>query len=190
MLEPLTSYRLRNAPRPLKALALGYLLSLSLAYVYALGHIAMVVGWTPEAIAVHYYGAAKTVVESPIVDSGEEEFSLDDAVIAEPVALGARPSFKNLVAAGHFHLFGMSSFFFGLTILGLFTVANDRWKTVLVFVPFVTVIMDNLSFLATRFLGPNYAYLTAVAGAFMGISFSALWILIMYELLKKSEKSS
>jgi hypothetical protein len=186
-LEQFFNFRLRNAPTPVKALALGYILALSLAYVYAIGNIAMVVGLSPKDIMVHYYGAEKTIEVAPKA-AGEEEFSLDDAPAAAPMAeLGPRPSFKNLVAAGHFHLFGMSSFFFGLTLLGLFTSLKTNVKTLLVFIPFVAVIFDNLSFLATRFLGPAFAYLTAISGAFMGLTFAALWFAVLYEVLQKRE---
>ena len=42
------------------------------------------------------------------------------------------PSFKSLVAEGHFHMFGMTSFFFGLTLIALFLEVGERRKAVLV----------------------------------------------------------
>ncbi len=181
------NYRLRNAPTSAKVLVAGFLLALGLAYVYALANIALVIGWTPRDIAVHYYGA-DTVVQSEqaTAPKGEENFSLDDIDTspAQP-QIGIRPSFKNLVQEGHFHLFGMTSFFFGLTVLGLFTGLKDNTKCWLVGAPYVAIIFDNLSFMATRFLGPHFAYLTAIAGGFMGLCFAALWFTIGIEILKK-----
>ena len=55
-------------------------------------------------------------------------------------------------------------------------------KSLLVSVPFLAIIVDNLSFMATRFLGPKFAFLTAAAGTLMMICFSSLWILIAREL--------
>ena len=186
-------FEFRNAPKPAKALALGYLMAISLAYVYALGHIMHAVGWTPAAIATHYYGAPPRVVELDVdkenQTSGEEVFSFDEEIAEPDVAMGARPSFRNLVATGHFHLFGMSSFFFGLTLLGLFVRLKDNWKSILVFMPYVAVVLDNLSFLATRFGGPEFAYLTAFAGAIMGSSFFALWLLILREVFSSPENA-
>lgn len=181
-------YRLRNAPRPAKVMVAGYLLCLGLAYIYAIGNIALVIGWTPKDIAVHYYGAEEKVDTAPAAPTGEESLDLDAMTEeTEKPAIGPRPSFKNLVGAGHFHLFGMSSFFFGLTLLGLFTGLREPWKTVFVGLPYVSIASDNLSFMATRFLGPNFAYLTAISGAFMGLCFTALWIAIGYELLRKDK---
>ncbi|MCB0351723.1 MAG: hypothetical protein KDD38_11105 [Bdellovibrionales bacterium] len=180
------NYRLRTAPTSVKVMVAGYLLALGLAYIYALANIALVIGWTPRDIAVHYYGAAEVVKSEQAAPVGEESFSLDEIETqpTEPV-IGIRPSFKNLVQEGHFHLFGMTSFFFGLTVFGLFTGVRERTKCILVGAPYIAVIFDNLSFMATRFLGPQFAYLTAIAGGFMGICFAALWLVIGYEILKK-----
>lgn len=177
--------RLRNAPTPIKALALSYVIALSLAYIYALGNIALVVGLTPKAIAIHYYGAETKITEKA-TSSGEQELNLDAVETEKKDELGPRPSFKNLVAEGHFHLFGMTSFFFGLTVLGLFTSLSVRAKTWAVTIPYVTVILDNISFMITRFGGPQFAYFTAIAGTLMGFSFLILWIAIFNELIKGS----
>jgi hypothetical protein len=150
----------------------------------------LVVGWTPAHIAEHYHGSAKANlnVEPKGAAGGETEFSLDEEVEA-PVSdkLAQRPSFKNLVATGHFHLFGMSSFFLGLCLLGIFTEIGEKLKTALMIVPFISIVLDNLSFLATRFWGPDFAYLTAAAGAVMGLSFTALCLAIIKETLSAPE---
>lgn len=182
-------------------MVIGFLCSLSLAYVYALANVALVVGWTPRDIAIHYYGAAEVVraeANSPAknsaaaqVTAGEQTLDLDAMPAASTEKptneLGPRPSFKNLVTEGHFHLFGMTSFFFALTLLGLFVEVKDSVKVFLVGVPYFAIILDNLSFMATRFLGPQMAYLTAISGAFMGLSFTALWILVGIEVLRKGD---
>lgn len=192
-------FRLRNAPFHAKVLIGGFLCALSLAYLYALANVALVVGWTPRDIAVHYYGASEVIrTETAAVGSGtgtgtatasgEQSLDLDQMEQTTPAPeLGARPSFKNLVAEGHFHLFGMTSFFFALTLLGLFVEVSDSTKAFLLGTPYAAIILDNLSFMATRFLGPKMAYLTAISGGFMGLSFTALWILIGLEIFKKQE---
>ena len=190
-LRNITSCHLRNAPSSVKALAAGFLFAISLAYLYAIGNIVMVVGWTPRAIAVHYYGAEEVLQsEKNTISPQRGEQGLDlDAMAAAPVekAIGPRPSFKNLVQEGHFHLFGMTSFFFALTVLALFTDISERKKAFLVGAPYVAIVFDNLSFMATRFLGPQFAYLTAMSGALMGISFVSLWLLVVIEIFKKPE---
>jgi len=167
----------------------GFLLSLSLAYIYALANIAIVIGWTPRDVAIHYYGADEVIrTESSEKSAGEKEFSLDEVSESKTATdMGARPSFKNLVQEGHFHLFGMTSFFFALSLLGLFTGIPEKFKAFLVGIPYITIVLDNLSFMATRFWGPHFAYLTAIAGGLMGLSFATLWVVVGIEIFKKPE---
>ncbi|MEZ4871805.1 MAG: hypothetical protein R2827_06065 [Bdellovibrionales bacterium] len=179
----LNKWQIKNWPKSFRVLAIGYLLSLSLAYAYALLNIALVVGLTPKDIMVHYYGSDQKI-EVTTAPSGEESFSFDELEDETKQKIIVQPSLKSLVAEGHFHLFGMTSFFFGLCLLALFTSVNEKLKCWMVGLPFFAVVVDNLSFLATRFLGPKFAYLTASAGALMFASFSILWIVIFRDLIQ------
>jgi hypothetical protein len=189
-MKEFTGYRLRNSPFPVKALAFGFICALGMAYVYALGNIALVIGLNPRDIAIHYYGQASERAHkdagSVTAPAGEQKFSLGDALESKAAAPPASPppSFKNLVAEGHFHLFGMTTFFFGLTLLGLLTAIPGNWKTLAVGTPYFFVILDNLSFMATRFLGPKFAWFTAASGGLMAVSFTILWVAIAYELIQ------
>ncbi len=189
-MEKIFDMKIRNFPNSAKVMVFGFLFSLSLAYMYAILNIAMVVGWTPRDIAVHYYGSEKLVkktVETP-APSGEQELNLDAPVEQKAeVDLGPRPSFKSLVQEGHFHLFGMTSFFFCLTWLGLFLGISEKWKMILCGTPYISIVLDNLSFMATRFLGPHFAYLTALSGGIMGLCFVMLWFLILREVFSRPD---
>jgi hypothetical protein len=184
-MDNIFKFKLRNAPPSAKVMVGAFLLSLGLAYVYAIANIILVVGLTPKDIAVHYYGADKVIQE--VQSSSEESLDLDNLEEQKKQEVGPRPSFKNLVQEGHFHLFGMTTFFFLLTFLGLFTDLAEKTKMFLVGVPFVAIVLDNVSFMATRFIGPKLAYLTAVSGGIMGITFTALWVVVALELIKKKE---
>jgi hypothetical protein len=175
-------FRLRNAPLPVKVFALAYLCVLSVGYLYAMANIALVIGFTPKDIAVHYYGSAEEI-KPKASPTGEQPLDFDQLSAEAKVVEHPRPSLKNLVQEGHFHLFGMSSFFFGLCLIGLFTGGSDRAKAFMVGLPFAAVLVDNLSFLATRFLGPQFAFLTALAGSLMAFSFAWIWFAIIKEVL-------
>jgi hypothetical protein len=181
------NYRLRQAPRSVKSFVLAYLLTLTIAYIYAIANIYLVVGLTPKEVALHYYGSQEQKIESSSPE-GEQFVDLDK--LAEPNNIQPAPSLKNLVAEGHFHLFGMSSFFFCLVLLSLFTALPEKYKIPLVIIPFVSIVVDNFSFMATRFAGPQFAYLTVVSGGLMGLSFIILWFVILWEVLAKSKSDA
>ena len=186
-IKTLSEFRLRNGSKPIKALALSYCAALGFAYIYAVANIALVVGLTPKDIAVHYYGAEKKIEQK--APEGEKTIDFTALESAPSQETKPQPSLKNLVTEGHFHLFGMSSFFFGLSVLGLFTGVKEKLKTVMVSLPFLLVIVDNLSFMATRFLGPEFSFLTAAVGSAMAVSFSWLWFAVVSEVLNRSEVS-
>ncbi len=179
-------FKLRNAPLPVKALIAGYLMCLAAGYVYALVNVVLVVGLKHDQIAIHYYGAKEKL--APLSSENTKEQSLDlDKPGTESAPMISQPSLKKLVAEGHFHLFGMTSFFFGLTIFGLFTHVGARLKTFLVATPYLGILIDNFSFVATRFLGPPFAYLTAAAGSMMALSFALLWLVVFFEIIHNAE---
>lgn len=172
----LTEIRLRHLSGPWKALAWGYIACLAWAYLFGILNIVMVVGLSPEDIARHYYGSA------PQIESEVNESDLDLDSLQENLPA---PSPQNLVAEAHFHLFGMSSFFFSLCLLGLLTSLADKVKIIIISLAFVSIIVDNLSFFATRFGGPAFSYLTVFSGALMGIVFTILWLSVAWELCQK-----
>jgi hypothetical protein len=177
-------FKLRNAPVPAKVLCVGYLFSLSVGYLYALMNVVLVVGLAPDQIALHYYGSTEKINKTA-VSKKEEEFSLEDQEPAPPAVV--QPGIKKFVAEGHFHLFGMTSFFFGLTLLALFTGVSLKLKSILVGAPYAVIVIDNLSFITTRLLGPSFSYLTAVAGTLMALSFTSLFIVILFEVFQPVE---
>ncbi|MCB9094678.1 MAG: hypothetical protein H6621_06375 [Halobacteriovoraceae bacterium] len=190
-MKDILSLRLRNLNKAGKVFVLGYLACISLGYLYALINVGQSVGFFPKQIAINYYGS-DTKIEAPketTGDSGEEEFSFDEVQETKAEEL-VRPSFKKIIAEGHFHLLGMASFFFGLVLFGLFTGINENLKILAAGAPFVAIIFDNASFMAIRFLGPQFAYLTIAAGALMGFSFSLLFFSILWEVLQKGEKNA
>lgn len=190
-MENIFSSSLRNFPGHVKFFAGSFLLAMGVAYIYALLNVAIVIGFSPKDVTEHYHGTVVNQEEATkIANEGEMEIDLDamDDKPVEPISTGW--SFKNLVSAGHFHMFGMSTFFFGLCLLGLFVSIPNKIKSILVSLPFVLTILDNLSFMAVKFLSPHFSFLTIVVGTLMGLNFTILWLLIAREVISKPTKGS
>lgn len=195
---------LRKLPWYAKWMITGYLIAIAGGYVYAMGNLALVVGLSPADIQQHYYGNEATQQKlreeaaGPKVAAGEaveEELDLDLEGDDEGAAAAAVeeeilpiPSFKSLVGEGHFHLFGMTSFFFGLCFIALFLEVGEVRKGILCITPFFSILFDNLSLLATRFLGPSWVFLTIIAGTLMALSFLGIFVHAMYEMWLKRSK--
>ncbi|MDA0378667.1 MAG: hypothetical protein O3C45_08285 [Bacteroidetes bacterium] len=193
--------RLSNMPLSVKLLFTAVLFSLGTGYLFALGNIALKVGFTPEEAALKYYGnetsrAALEEMTDTEVSADEagvseaEEFSFDDLEEqeAESEPLVPVPTFEALVTEGHFHLFGYVSIFFICGLIIIFA-AIPRWlKGTLVLAPFIASVLDIWSMLLTRFVGPGFAWLLVISGTIMALSFLLVFVISIYQLwFQKSE---
>lgn len=187
--------RLSNMPLSVKLLFTAVLFSLGTGYLFALGNIALKVGFTPEEAALKYYGnetsrAALEEMTDTEVSADEagvsdaEEFSFDDLEEqeAESEPLVPVPTFEALVTEGHFHLFGYVSIFFICGLIIVFA-AIPRWlKGTLVLAPFIASVLDIWSMLLTRFVGPGFAWLLVISGTIMALSFLLVFVISIYQL--------
>lgn len=187
--------RLSNMPLSVKLLLTAVLFSLGTGYLFALGNIALKVGFTPEEAALKYYGnetsrAALEEMTDTEVSADEagvsdaEEFSFDDLEEqeAESEPLVPVPTFEALVTEGHFHLFGYVSIFFICGLIIVFA-AIPRWlKGTLVLAPFIASVLDIWSMLLTRFVGAGFAWLLVISGTIMALSFLLVFVISIYQL--------
>jgi hypothetical protein len=187
--------RLSNMPLSVKLLFTAVLFSLGTGYLFALGNIALKVGFTPEEAALKYYGnetsrAALEEMTDTEVSADEagvsdaEEFSFDDLEEqeAESEPLVPVPTFEALVTEGHFHLFGYVSIFFICGLIIVFA-AIPRWlKGTLVLAPFIASVLDIWSMLLTRFVGAGFAWLLVISGTIMALSFLLVFVISIYQL--------
>jgi hypothetical protein len=178
-----------------KLLLTAVLFSLGTGYLFALGNIALKVGFTPEEAALKYYGnetsrAALEEMTDTEVSADEagvsdaEEFSFDDLEEqeAESEPLVPVPTFEALVTEGHFHLFGYVSIFFICGLIIVFA-AIPRWlKGTLVLAPFIASVLDIWSMLLTRFVGAGFAWLLVISGTIMALSFLLVFVISIYQL--------
>jgi len=183
--DTLLATRIRNFPAPMKAIVAGYLLCIAVGYSYALINVVLVVGVRPTQIADHYAGSAQTIkTESQVKESGrEKELSFDEDPIQDQAPKTPAPSMRKIVGEGHTHLFGMASFFFPITLFGLFTAYSRRTKTLLMILPYAAILFDHMSFVIVRTLGRGFTSLIILSGSLLAISFAALAVGIFYELI-------
>ena len=197
--------RLHNMALPMKLLLTAVLFTLGTGYLFAIGNIALKIGFTPDEAALKYYGneasrealeemnQEDTPGETSVVE--EETFSFDDldedASVASE-AIVSIPTFETLVSEGHFHLFGYTTIFFLCGLILVFAELRLWFKNTLILAPFIASVFDIWSMLLTRFVGPGFAWLLVISGTVMSISFFAVFVIGIYQLwfLDKSKKES
>ncbi|NND72091.1 MAG: hypothetical protein HKN43_10975 [Rhodothermales bacterium] len=194
---------LARFPMPAKLLFTAVLLTLGTGYIFAIGNIALKVGFAPDEVATKYYGneASRQAIED--IEAGDatgeagveegEEFSFDDlddqeGMSDEPIV--PIPTFETLVAEGHFHLFGYTSIFFLCGLVLLFAELPAMLKNVLIVAPFAASVLDTWSILLTRFVGPGFAWMLIISGMVMSLSFLLVFVIGIYQLwfLKNHEE--
>ncbi|MDH3979500.1 MAG: hypothetical protein OEU91_03195 [Gammaproteobacteria bacterium] len=87
-----------------------------------------------------------------------------------------------LVRVSHIHLFGMTFIFF--IVGGIFLHANVQpacMKCIILITPFIAIMLDIFSWYLTK-LYPPFAWIIYLSGVFMALSFTAQWVLSMYQM--------
>lgn len=99
-----------------------------------------------------------------------------------------------LVRVSHIHLFGITFIFFITSIIYTHAQVRPLWfKCVVIMFPFMTIIIDILSWYLTKMWTP-FAWVVMISGAFMGLSFAiqaftSLYQMWLYKLPKELEES-
>jgi hypothetical protein len=87
-----------------------------------------------------------------------------------------------LVRVSHIHMFGITFIFFLVGIIFSHAYMRPTWlKAVIVGLPFLANMLDVSSWYFTKIFHP-FALVTMGAGAIMGVCFSIMWAISMYQL--------
>lgn len=105
--------------------------------------------------------------------------SYENAV--ELTGTDAGMSIQSLVRVSHIHLFGIAFLMFFLGRIFILCEMPVTIKRVTVAIPFITVLVDILSWYLTK-ISPQFAYLVVIAGVLMGISIMAQIIVSLYQM--------
>jgi hypothetical protein len=191
----LDDFRLSRLSMPYRLLFTAALMTLGTGYLFAIGNLALKIGFTQEQVAARYYGneASRRALEgleqeAPAGDAGvseSEELSFDeleagDSVASEPIV--SIPTMETLVSEGHFHLFGYTTIFFVCGIVVAMAELRMWLKNTLIVAPFVASVLDIWSMLLTRFVGPGFAWLLIISGMVMALSFLLVFVVGIYQL--------
>ncbi|MFQ5716452.1 MAG: hypothetical protein ACE5GQ_05065 [Nitrospinales bacterium] len=89
---------------------------------------------------------------------------------------------KLLLQDAHVHLFSHGVLSLLMGILFFWSQIPERWKIVLIPLPFLGGVLDFAGMFLVKFLADGFAYLIIFAGSLTGISFAIVFFLSLYEL--------
>lgn len=98
-------------------------------------------------------------------------------------------TFASLTRVSHIHLFGISFIFMFIgAIFSLSVGISDKFKCVLIGVPFAFLLLDILSWWLTKYI-PSFAWVTVVGGIGYSLASTLMWIISVYQMWFYSEYS-
>ena len=87
-----------------------------------------------------------------------------------------------LVRVSHIHVFGITFIFFIMGLIFSHAFVRPVWfKSLVIAVPFVAIILDVGSWYLTKLYTP-FAWVVLIGGALMGICFAFMWLVSFYQI--------
>jgi hypothetical protein len=87
-----------------------------------------------------------------------------------------------LIRVSHIHLFGITFIFFIMGLIFSHAFVRPVWfKSVVVALPFLAIIVDVMSWYVTKVF-PPFAWAVILGGGLMGMSFAFQWVVSMYQI--------
>ena len=186
---------LAQFPVPAKALISCILLTMMVAMLGALGQIVIhdiIPTFFAESSTMDSAGMAMeampdsgsaTDVTSPVKRG--DLFSDDVPVTKEkahPMPFHKTEQFVWTLKWTHIHLFGMNMIFIFMGVIAIFLDVRTRWKTLLVVLPFVGVLIDIATMWLKAFVSPDFFWLHIPGGGLFGFAFFYVSLRAFWEM--------
>jgi hypothetical protein len=193
---------LARLPTPAKVLTTCIIVTLGIGMLGALGQIIV------HDIIPTFYSPSKPSAETG-PDAGHETMQMDaaamppagdrgdlfaDLAVAEqkaPAPFYQHEQFVWTLKWTHIHLFGMSMIFIFLGAVTIWLDAGWKWRSWLVALPFVGVLIDILAMWLKAFISPAFFWLHVPGGGLFAIIFAYVSLRALYEMwIKPIQKSA
>lgn len=186
---------LAQFPVPAKALISCILLTMMIAMLGALGQIVIhdiIPTFFAESSTMDSAGMAMeampdsgsaTDVTSPVKRG--DLFSDDVPVTKEKahsMPFHKTEQFVWTLKWTHIHLFGMNMIFIFMGVIAIFLDMRTRWKTLLVVLPFVGVLIDIATMWLKAFVSPDFFWLHIPGGGLFGFAFFYVSLRAFWEM--------
>ncbi len=141
-----------------------FIICMGMAYLTAVGTVALTEGFNPDSIADHYRGNEAKMIEPP------------DAAY--------------LMQHTHTHFFGMTLMTFTIGLIFMFARSVPKWLKKFALVDgFIAVLIANASFWLIRYVAAWMSIFMVLSGMLLGISLLIMLVVPLYEMWLYKEKT-
>jgi len=120
-----------------------------------------------------------TYCHNPDINPGLPNLTTYEGVME--VASAKAASIPGLVKVSHIHLFGIAFILLFVGRIFIYCRMNITLKRIIVVIPFLSMLIDTLSWFVTR-NHPSFAYVVVASGAMMGLSMGAQILISLYQM--------
>lgn len=173
---------LRLLPLTVKVLITCFLVTLSLGNIAAGVYTQKYVVISYESLVETYSEKDDVEVVAPSLSAHTNEFGEREITLDQVREMPHRVSLKLLLQDAHVHLFSHGVLSLLIGILFLWTQLPERWKLILIPMPFLGGTLDFVGMFLVKFLADGFAYLIIFSGALTAVSFLIVFFVSMYEM--------
>jgi hypothetical protein len=170
--------RLARLPVSAKVFCTLYLLGIGCGALAAFAQAATAVGLSPADVQ------ASLAPEMPMTHLGHGPASAEREITLGEVSGTAKVWIRTplLVQTSHTHLFGQTLIAGLLGLIVLFSSLAERWKTLVLALPFIGTVVDIGGMWLTRFVWPPLAVLVVAGGSLFALGYVLITAISLWEL--------
>lgn len=116
---------------------------------------------------------------TPQINAGLPNLTTYEGVME--VASSKAAPLPGLVKVSHIHLFGIAFILLFVGRIFIYCEMNTAVKRIVIIIPFVSMLIDTLSWFITR-SHPGFAYVVVASGAMMGLSMGVQIVISLYQM--------
>lgn len=176
---------LAQLPLSAKVFCTLFLVGIGLGNVAAFTQAATAVGLSPTEVQ------ASLAPEMPMTHLGHGQMSAEKEIDVTQMSPQAKVWIRTplLIQTSHTHLFGQTLIAGLLGLIFLFSSLRERWKALILALPFVGTIIDIGGMWLTRFLWPPLASLVILGGSLFALGYLLITVISLHELWLRKEAS-
>jgi len=169
---------LARLPLSAKLACTLFLVGIGCGAVAAFTQAATAVGLTPADVR------ASLAPEMPMTHIGAGQASAEREMSLGEVSSAARVWIRTplLIQTSHTHLFGQTLIAGLLALIFLFSSTRERWKVLILALPFAGTLLDIAGMWLTRFVSPALSGLVIAGGTLFALGYALITVISLWEL--------